>query len=372
MEVERTDFMQEVEAANELPVVTVPADQPLAPPDTVICDGVLKFCLEGGAYDVMTAPVGRRGEKGEEYRSAVDFWNSRLCFNGDVRELKAYSYALGFGRVNTFDRNADWCLWKFTSHRMVRNAAAVITTVGPYSNGYQKQFTGSIWEIVLGEVVRKHQNRRHCAVQSNQQTAEQKGTKRDRDADAAPQHPRGNPSTARQKVVEEETKRAELLSVQNEAQVLRDQLKAEKDKTTRYEAQLRDRPVLYSPAVLADTSAPRRQSGLLPLRPVAHATSQGGALNNPLTNSGDSPQGNWQTMNASRGLAQEMMSQHSSAFLQGQRGPVFPMGFYADAITSNFSSRARERELRLQNIELQEADLHRSLMSGANCFNFNF
>ena len=181
-----------------------------------------------------------------------------------------------------------------------------------------------------------------------------------------------NPSTARQKVVEEETKRAELLSVQNEAQVLRDQLKAEKDKTTRYEAQLRDRPVLYSPAVLADTSAPRRQSGLLPLRPAAHATSQGGALNNPLTNTGDSPQGNWQTMNASRGLAQEMMSQHSSAFLQGQRGPVFPMGFYADAITSNFSSRARERELRLQNIELQEADLHRSLMRGANCFNFNF
>ena len=83
-------------------------------------------------------------------------------------------------------------------------------------------------------------------------------------------------------------------------------------------------------------------------------------------------QGNWQTMNASRGLAQEMMSQHSSASLQGQRGPVFPMGFYADAITSNFSSRARERELRLQNIELQEADLHRSLMRGANCFNFNF
>ena len=54
--------MQEVAAANALPVV--PDAQPLAQPDTVICDGVLKFCLEGGAYDVMTAPVGRRGEKG--------------------------------------------------------------------------------------------------------------------------------------------------------------------------------------------------------------------------------------------------------------------------------------------------------------------
>ena len=98
-----------------------------------LCNGNLWFCLEGGAFDVMAAPVGDIAEKSKDYRPDSDHWLSRLCRT----LLKRFNFCIGFGRVNHPSCSQGWFMAEYISHALVEVPGS---RVGPYSNGYQKTF----------------------------------------------------------------------------------------------------------------------------------------------------------------------------------------------------------------------------------------
>jgi hypothetical protein len=114
---------------------------------------VLKAFVKLPFYDVMTAEVGRYGEKGEEYRADTPgkrpYWAPRL-HNRDYDAVKLY------GGVNIIDENASWTLLECLS---IYSYAPPNDTFsfGPFSNGAAGSFnTGALWVIKLGKVLGRH------------------------------------------------------------------------------------------------------------------------------------------------------------------------------------------------------------------------
>ena len=121
---------------------------------------VLLLTLTAPMYSVMVAEVGEVGEKGTEYRANSDYWKGRLCLAGNTSQPREYDYVMCFGGVNVPMVDADWFVARFKSSRLrTYTTTTTTTTVGPYTNGAKKSFTGDVWEIELGVVVRNHKKK---------------------------------------------------------------------------------------------------------------------------------------------------------------------------------------------------------------------
>ena len=134
---------------------------------------VLDVCVRWGFYEVMTAPVGFRGEKGEEYRADVDpskraYWRPRL-------HNRTYTHVKVYGGVNVPTQSAPWTVFKFEyiHHRLVVTGHF---TCGPYSNNQSLTFhCDEMWAIGLGVVCARQRTTANCltAVPARSQACEQ-------------------------------------------------------------------------------------------------------------------------------------------------------------------------------------------------------
>ena len=120
--------------------------------ENTLAKKVLLICVEGGAFEVMVAEVGEVGEKRDEYRDRKKYWDSRL-------EGKTYKHVMVFGAVSVFSEDAAWVLFEWKGH-FVERSGGCGRVVGPYSNNYSKKFSGDVWRIRLGRVVRANPNNR--------------------------------------------------------------------------------------------------------------------------------------------------------------------------------------------------------------------
>ena len=134
---------------------------------------VLEVCVCWGFYEVMTAAVGHRGEKREEYRADVDrskraHWRPRL-------HNRTYTHVKVYGGVNVPIQSAPWTVFKFEyiHHRLVGTGHF---TCGPYSNNQSLTFhCNEMWAIGLGVVCARQRTTANCltAVPARFQDCEQ-------------------------------------------------------------------------------------------------------------------------------------------------------------------------------------------------------
>ena len=113
----------------------------------------INVCVQTPFYMVMTAPLGERGEKKEEYRSDEGggkenkrpYWRPRL-------HNRAYRYVTLYSGVHIPDKRASWTVFDCVNIRHMAVPSGTFTC-GPFSNGATKTFKGKeMWAIELGPV----------------------------------------------------------------------------------------------------------------------------------------------------------------------------------------------------------------------------
>jgi hypothetical protein len=113
---------------------------------------VTSLCVEGGAYDVMVADIGQVGEKAFEIRDATTgYWAGRLT---------GAKYLRVFGGQHHFGVEGRWFLARLLSKGIEKHEGGVV--VGPFSNGYAKEFSGDVWRLELGPVLVRHEPHAKC------------------------------------------------------------------------------------------------------------------------------------------------------------------------------------------------------------------
>ena len=101
------------------------------------------FRSDTQAWDVMYAPPGGIGEKIFEYRDDSSYWYVRL-----VKKkfwLRPYRFVQFFRGYTSRSFTAE-----YVSHSIIVDRHM---TVGPYSNGYSRKFSGDVWVVQVGKVV---------------------------------------------------------------------------------------------------------------------------------------------------------------------------------------------------------------------------
>ena len=116
---------------------------------------VFRCCVEMAAFEVMDSAVGTVPEKDVECRDDTEYWRQRLCFGGDVRRLKHFDYVVVYGGVSVCSPKAAWCVYEYKAHTLLFGGVRG-GRVGPYSNGYTKSFSGNVWAVEVGMVVRRN------------------------------------------------------------------------------------------------------------------------------------------------------------------------------------------------------------------------
>ena len=109
---------------------------------------VMKVYVEGDVYDVMVADVGCKGEKSYEIRDANSYYHGRVMGATHLQVFGAQAHYATEGR---------WFLAELVSKKIEEHAEGVV--VGPFSNGYQKAFSGDVWRLELGPVTTRHEAR---------------------------------------------------------------------------------------------------------------------------------------------------------------------------------------------------------------------
>ena len=127
---------------------------------------IFRCCVEMGAFRVMLSEVGKVPEKDKEYRNDSPHWRSRLCHDNDPTRLRRFRYVMVYGGVRFFDKNAPWCMYDYVGHEILSSVSG--GKVGPYSNGYEKKFSGRVWCIQIGVVVRRGNIYPHCVQEASQ------------------------------------------------------------------------------------------------------------------------------------------------------------------------------------------------------------
>ena len=128
-----------------------------------LCKGRLSLCVEGGAFAVMDAEVGEKGEKHNEYRANTEYWRARLHVGGDPKLGSKCSECVVFGGVNGPCWNAGW----FRANILGITLQQVVGgKVGPYSNNYVKFFKETeVWVVELGVVLQRQKRDDTCFAQ---------------------------------------------------------------------------------------------------------------------------------------------------------------------------------------------------------------
>ena len=111
---------------------------------------VLKLTVAGDVYEVMTAPVGKRGRKTIECRPDCEWIQQRL-------DGRRYEHVKMYSSVPYFGEDAEWTMFECLGYECV-GVEGEEYEVKDYGDGFVLVFEGRVWEIDLGRVVMRNEH----------------------------------------------------------------------------------------------------------------------------------------------------------------------------------------------------------------------